>query len=122
MIKQQKGMTGISILIVVIGIVFVASLALKVVPIYVDDTTIKNIVASYDNKADMRGKTHKSVMENFQKKLKINNVNNFDMDNVSLTKEGSDYLLVVDYEPRGELIGSLEYIVHFTHEARFPSN
>ena len=122
MIKKQNGMTGISILIVIIGIVFVASLALKIVPVYTDDATIRTIVASYDNKSDMRGKTKRSVIENFKKKLKINNVFEFDMDNLSLTKKDGDYIMVVDYEPRGELMGSLEYIVHFRHEAKFPSN
>ena len=122
MMKRQKGMSGISILIIIIGIVFVASLALKVVPVYVDDATIGNIVASFDGKDDMRGKNKRTVLENFSKKLKINNVSGFDMDNLSLTKKGSDYILVVEYEPRGELIGSLEYIVLFRHEAKFAAN
>ena len=122
MMKRQNGMTGISILIIVIGIVFVASLALKVVPVYVDDATIKDVVASFDNKADMRGKNKRTVLENFSKRLKINNVTGFDMGNVSLTRKDADYILVVEYEPRGELIGSLEYIVEFRHEARFAAN
>ena len=121
MIKRQEGMTGVSILIIVIFIVFVASLALKVVPVYVDDSAIKSVVASFDNKGDMRGKNKRQVLENFKKKLKINNVRDLDMKAVSLKRAGGDYVLVVDYEPRGELIGSLEYIIHFHHEAKFAS-
>ena len=121
MMKRQEGMTGISILIIVIFIVFVASLALKVVPVYVDDSAIANIVASFDNKGDMRGKTKKSVQDAFIKRMKINNVM-LEREDWSLKKKDGDYLLVVDYEPRGELIGSLEYVVHFHHEAKFASN
>ena len=74
MMKRQEGMTGISILIIVIFIVFVASLALKVVPVYVDDSAIASIVASFDNKGDMRGKSKRNVESSFNKRMKINNV------------------------------------------------
>ena len=122
MMKRQQGLTGISILIIVIFIVFVASLALKVVPVYVDDMAIKNVVQSFNGKDEMRGKPKREVMRIFQKKLKINNVTGLDMKSVSLKKKDSNYILVVDYEPRGELMGSLEYIVHFHHEAKFAAN
>ena len=121
MMKRQEGLTGISILIIVIFLVFVASLAVKVVPVYADDSAISNIVASFDNKSDMRGKTKKMVQNAFIKRMKINNVM-LEKDEWSLTKKDGDFLLVVDYEPRGELVGSLEYIVHFHHEAKFAAN
>ena len=122
MMKRQQGLTGISILIIVIFLVFVASLALKVAPVYVDDMAIQSVVESFHNKADMRGIRKKEVLRKFQKRLKINNVTSLDMKYVSLKKKDSDYLLVVDYEPRGELIGNLEFIVHFHHEAKFAAN
>ena len=121
MMKRQEGLTGISILMIVMFLVFVASLALKVVPVYADDSAIKSIVASFDNKGDMRGKTKKIVTDAFIKRMKINNVM-LEKDQWSLTKKDGDFLLVVDYEPRGELIGSLEFIVHFHHEAKFAAN
>ena len=122
MMKRQKGLTGISILIIVIFIVFLASLALKVVPFYADDMAISNVVQSFHNKNDMRGIRKSEVLKKFQKKLKINNVTGLDMKNVSLKKKDGDYLLVVDYEPRGELMGNLEFIIQFHHEAKFAAN
>lgn len=110
-----------SMLVVVAALVFVASMGLKIVPVYVDDSSVKAVVASFDNKADMRGKSKKQVLDIFKKRMKINNVMLRDED-YTLKKKGGDYLLVVDYEPRGQLIGSLEYIVHFQHEAKFAAN
>lgn len=115
-------MTGISILIIIIFIVFVASIAIKIVPVYTEDATIRNVVESFNNKGDMRGKPKREVLRIFKKKLRINNVYDFDMDNVTLKKKDGDYLLVIDYEPRGEIVGSLEFIVHFRHEAKFASH
>lgn len=122
MMKRQEGLTGISILIIVIFLVFLASLALKVVPVYADDMSIKSVVQSFHNKEDMRGLPKRTVLKKFQKRLKINNVTGLDMKNVSLKKKDGDYLLVVDYEPRGELVGNLEFIIHFHHEAKFTAN
>lgn len=121
MIKRQDGMTAVSMVMVVGALVFVASLLLKVVPVYVDDSSIKNVVASFHGKNDMRGQSKKQVLATFDKRLRINNVS-VNKEAIKLTRSGSDYVLTVEYEPRGELIGSLEYIVSFKHEAVFPAN
>jgi len=121
MMKRQEGMTAISIIIIVGFLVFVASLILKVAPVYVDDSSVKSVVASFDGKSDMRGKNKREVLFTFEKRLKINNVAGLSKDAVSLDRDGDDYILTVEYEPRGVLIGSLEYIVSFKHEATFPA-
>lgn len=114
-------MTGISIMIIIGALVFIASIVFKVAPVYVDDGSIKSIVASFDSKSDFRGKSKRQVMEAFEKRMKINNVS-LDDESVYLGKEGKDFVLIVEYEPRGNLVGSLDYIVSFQHEARFPAN
>ena len=115
-------MTAISMMVVLAGLIFVGSLVFKVAPVYVDDSSIKSVVASFDGKSDMAGRTKKMVLDSFNKRLRINNIRNLPKEAVSLTKKDGDYILVVEYEPRGELIGSLDYIVGFRHEAVFAAN
>ena len=115
-------MTAISLMVLIGGLVFVGSLILKVAPVYVDDSSIKSVVASFDGKNDMSGSTRKQVLDAFNKRLKINNIRDLPKEAVSLTKKDGDYILLVEYEPRGELIGSLNYIVSFRHEAVFAAN
>ena len=121
MIKKQEGMTGISIIMILCFVVFVITLLIKVVPVYVDDASIKSIVKSFDGKLEMRGKNKKDVLATFKKRLRINNLSMLDDDAITITKNDGDFTLVVEYEPRGELVGSLEYIVLFHHEATFPA-
>lgn len=122
MIKRQEGMTAISMMIVLAGLVYIGSLIFKVAPVYVDDSSIRSVVASFDGKNDMTGSTKKMVLDAFNKRLRVNNIRNLPKEAVSLTKKDGDFVLVVDYEPRGELIGSLEYVVKFRHEAVFAAN
>ena len=122
MIKRQQGMTAISMMVVLAGLICVASLVIKVAPVYVDDSSIKSVVASFHGKNDMTGANKRKVLEAFNKRLKINNIRDLPKEAVSLSKKDGDYILVVEYEPRGELIGSLNYIVSFRHEAVFPAN
>ena len=122
MIKRQEGMTAISMMVLIGGLVFVASLVLKVAPVYVDNSSVNSVVASFDGKNDMAGSTKKMVLEAFHKRLRINNVTTLPKEAVSLVKKDGDFILVVEYEPRGQFIGSLEYIVSFRHEAKFPAN
>ena len=121
MLKKQEGMTGISIMILVAAIVFVASILLKIVPVYVDDSSVKSVVASFHGKSDMGGRSKRDVLAAFNKRLRINNVTSITDEFVSLSKSDGNYVLVVEYEPRGNLMGSLEYIVSFRHEAVFTS-
>ena len=72
MIKHQKGASGVSIMVIVIALVFVASLVFKVAPVYIDDGSIKNIVSSFHGKNDKRGKPQREILRIFNKMLKIN--------------------------------------------------
>jgi len=121
MIKHQEGATGISIMIIVGALVFLVTILLKIVPVYVDDSSVKNVVASFHGKSDMRGQSNSEVLKTFEKRLKINNVTSLSDDAVTLEKANGDFVLTVEYEPRGSLIGSLDFIVSFKHEATFPA-
>jgi len=52
--------------------------------------------------------------------LKINNIYSINKDNIVIKKTKTHYLVTIDYEPRGTLVGNLDYIVTFHHEAEVP--
>ena len=50
----------------------------------------------------------------------MNNVYSVTSDNITIKKGKHDYVITIEYEPRGKLMGPVDYIVSFRHEAKVP--
>lgn len=121
MMEKQKGMTFISWIIVLVFVGFQFMLAIKIVPVYSQDHTVKSIWNKIENDVTLVGSSRKQILKSISKHMKINNLYDFDMSNVKIKKSGSYFIATVEYEPRGKIIGSLEFIVSFKHEAKIKS-
>jgi hypothetical protein len=120
--KKQKGLTLISWLIIVAIVVFNGIIALNVVPVYMNDHSVKSMMRNLELDSTVRGQTPKKLRETIVKRLRINNVYSVKKENIQIKKSKNDYLIIIEYEPRGKLFGNLDYIVSFKHEARVAAN
>ncbi len=118
--KKQKGLTLISWLAIIAVVLFNAIIAMNVVPVYLNDHSVKEMMRSLESDSTVRGATPKKIKEIITKRLRINNIYSIKKENISIKKSKNDYLVTIEYEPRGRLVGSLDYIVSFKHEARIP--
>ena len=116
--NKQKGLTLISWLAIIAVVVFNAILVLNVVPVYLNDHSVKTLMQNLENDSAVRGATPKKIKEIITKRLRINNIYSVNKDHITIKKYKNDYLITIEYEPRGRLVGSLDYIVTFKHEAR----
>jgi hypothetical protein len=118
--KKQKGLTLISWLLILAVVLFNAIIAMNVVPVYINDHSVKTMMRNLETDSTVRGKTPKKLKEIITKRLRINNVYSVTADHIKIKKANRDYIITIEYQPRGRLIGSLDYIVDFKHEARVP--
>ena len=118
---KQKGLTLISWLIILGIVLFNGIVALNVVPVYLNDHSVKTLMRNLETDSTIRGTTAKSLKQTIAKRLRINNVYSVKKEHISVKKGKNGYLIVIRYEPRGKLIGNLDYIVTFKHEARIPA-
>ena len=119
--NKQKGMTMISWLAILALVLFNGIIALNVVPVYINDHSVKSVMKGLETDSDMRSVTPKGIKETVIKRLKINNVYNIKKEQVNIKKGKNFYLVTIAYEPRGRLVGNLDYIVSFKHEAKVPT-
>ena len=117
-IKNQKGMTMISWMIVLVFVGFQFMLAIKIVPVFAEDHTIKTIWKGLENDTDLVGAPAKKIRKTIMKKMKMNSIYDFDMSTVKIKKSKGYYIVTIKYEPRGKLVGPLDFIANFKHEAR----
>ena len=119
--SQQRGLTMISWIVVIVFLLFQAVIAMNVIPVYITDSSVKNIMEALPTDVNARDATTKELKGLVSKKLSINNVYSVKPEHIKVKKGRGENIVTIVYEPRGKLIGNLEYIVLFQHEARIPS-
>ena len=118
LVKKQKGLTLISWLAIIAVVLFNAIMAMSVVPVYLNDHSVKSMMQGLETDTSVRSATPKKIKEIIAKRLRVNNVYSVTKDDIVIKKSNNDYIITIVYEPRGRLIGSLDYIITFKHEAR----
>jgi len=117
-ITNQRGLTLISWLVVLVFLLFQGVIAMNVIPVYMTDQSVKNIVEGLPNDPIARETPAEKLKELVAKRLSINSIYSVDVKHIKVKKGRGENILTIEYEPRGKLIGNLEYIVKFKHEAR----
>ena len=118
--KKQKGLTLISWMAILGLVLFNGIIAMNLVPVFLNDHSVKTLMENLEADSSLRGATPKKIKDTITKRLRVNNVYTVTKDNITLKKGKHDYLVTIEYEPRDKLIGPIDYIVSFKHEARVP--
>jgi hypothetical protein len=116
----QRGLTLISWIVVIIFLLFQGVIAMNVIPVYMTDSSVKSILAELPSDAAAREADPKKLKLLVIRRLNINSVYSIKPDNIKVKKGRGENIVTIEYEPRGKLIGNLDYIVSFKHEARVP--
>jgi hypothetical protein len=119
--KQQQGLTMISWIVVIAFLLFQAVIAMNVIPVYMTDSSVKSIMEELPNDAKARDATVNELKILVAKRLKINSVYSIKPESIKVVKGRDENIVTIEYEPRGKLVGNLDYIVSFKHEARIPT-
>lgn len=116
--NKQKGMTAIGMVIMVAIVGFNVLVAINVAPTYFTDSNIASLWKSLETDQTLIGLPSKKIRKVVIKRLKVNNVYGIKKEDVVIKKVKGFYIVTLEYEPRGKIVGSLDYIMTFKHEAR----
>lgn len=119
--SSQRGLTLISWIIVIVFLLFQGVIAMNVIPVYMTDSSVKSIMQGLPNDSVARNASTKELKIVVAKRLSMNSVYTVTPEHIKVKKGRGENIVTIEYEPRGKLIGNLEYIVSFKHEARVPS-
>ena len=120
-LKNQQGMTMLSGMVVGVFLMFQVVIAMNVIPVYLTDSSVKSIMESLPNDNTARGTSTKNLKALVAKRLSLNSVYTIKAQHIKVKKGRDENIVTIEYEPRGKLIGNLEYIVSFKHEATIPT-
>lgn len=119
-VKNQQGLTMISMMVVIVFLLFQAVIAMNVIPVYMTDSNVKDVLERVDQDPKSTGMSAKELKNSVMKRLRLNSVYDIKPEYIKVKKGRGVNIVTIEYEPRGKLIGTLDFIVSFKHEVKIP--
>lgn len=114
--KHQKGLTMVSILLLVLGGIIVLRAFMVIVPCYFDHIEVGVILDSLDENQRINAKSStKVVREEVARRLRDNNVN-FSADTLEVERQGRGAVINWTYESRRPFIANIDMVLTFQRQ------
>lgn len=108
---RQRGMTYLGLLIILGVIAFFAMVAIKVVPLYLENMKIGNTLKSLQEEGGARSESE--IRDTLRKRFSINDITHVTDDDVKVVREGKKLVVTIDYEARVPLFKNLDVVARF---------
>ena len=103
--------------IIAIGLFF-GILAMKLMPKYIEFYSIVQVMESLANDPTLKESNPRQLRELFYRRIDINGIYDFPRKALKIKRKGGEGIqMVVDYEIREPVVGNVDVILHFHHEA-----
>jgi len=113
--KKQQGMSTLGILMAVVLVVSGMLLAMKLVPLYINDYAIAKAVASLETDQNLYGKTKTEIRSILRRKLTADYTEGLDDDEIQIEKRKGVITIDVIYEARVPVVHNLDVVANFSH-------
>lgn len=105
--SQQRGMTVIGMLLLLIALAFVALIVMKVVPMYIQYYTIKSTIESVRKEPQLAQMTTQDIYTGIEKRFDIGYVENVRARDLKIRNESGGRVLDLVYQDERELFYGL---------------
>ncbi len=112
--NNQRGLSMIGFLFVAVVLVFVAMLAMKLVPAYIEFFSVKKILVTMGQDASLRSKTNTEIRSDFSKRANAAYVEAVEPGDLTIERSSGGTVVSVEYEFRTKLLGNVSLLVDFS--------
>lgn len=111
---HQRGVSIPALIALLIIIGFVATIAVRVTPVYFNYYTLVSLVKSVQQDAALRDASTREIRKAVNKRMRLNEVDDLGYDVVEIKRPGGGLVLDIAYEVRRPFIGNIDLIVSFS--------
>jgi hypothetical protein len=112
--SRQRGLSMIGFLFVIAVLVFLAMLAMKLVPAYVEFFSVKKILNSMGQESDIKSQSNADIRYDFSKRAYVGDVTVVKPEDISIDRSSGMPVIAVNYEFRTKLVGNTSLVVDFS--------
>lgn len=112
--SSQRGLSMFGFLFVAVVLVFVAMLAMKVVPAYIEFFSVKKILNAMGQEAGLAQKSNAEIRSDFSKRASVDYVTAVKPEDLTIERHGPVPTISVAYEFRTPLVGNVSLVIDFS--------
>lgn len=119
--NKQKGLTGVSIIVLLVFFAFFAVTLLKIMPVYFDSFKVGDVVTALKDERGLGEKSNGQIIKMILKRLSVNMVSDVTKEHIFVEKVKNEVLIDIEYEVRKPMFGNLDVIISFKKSAEVPA-
>ena len=105
--NRQQGMTTIGLMLLLAVIAIFALSAVRIIPIYMENFTIKTVLTAVQEDQRIDSKSKAAIWDSLKKRLYINEVREIKRDDVEISRKNGQTTVTITYESRRPYLGPL---------------
>ena len=114
-IRNQTGLTAISIVFLLIVGGFAVLVTLRLLPVYMENFNVNSHVANVNSLPNLSEMGDEEILTTLRKRLELDDVTNVNLeDHAEILREGANVSVIVTYEVRKPLLGNVDALVKFS--------
>lgn len=111
--RRQRGFSKLGLVFMLVVLVSCLTFALKVLPVYIDHNFVQGVAESLLESGRANSMTQAEVREEIAASMRVNNVRDFDLDNISTSRANGASIISITYERRIPLVANIDIILSF---------
>ena len=117
-VRAVQGMSVAGWMVAIVVVVVFATAAMKLVPPFMEYNTIQGLIESVLSDPKVGLQSPDELQADLGKRFLINNIAVIQPSDVVITREGSEVVMVVDYEVRENFFSNIDFAITFKEEFR----
>lgn len=113
MLSKQRGLTFSGFLFGAVILILVSITALKLIPAYMQDATIKNTFVAIVNDPEMQNATLQDIRMAFSKRASVDDIKAISAEDIEIAKDGERLALSASYSLKVPLVGNISLFLDF---------
>ncbi|MDD2738490.1 MAG: DUF4845 domain-containing protein [Methylomonas lenta] len=110
---NQRGLTFISLMLVLGLIAFFTLLVLKIAPIYFNHSKVLNALEAVEQSTDITSQPRNRILESLHKRFNMNYVEYVTDDDITIVAQPGYVKVDIDYDRVEPIMGNLSVLVEF---------
>jgi len=111
--KNQRGLTLITIVFILVVAGFFVMLGLKIGPIYMNHSKVVNALAAVESMPDIRTMSKREISTSLYKRFNMNYVTKVNDNDILIVKQEGYTKVEIEYERVEKIMGNLSVLVEF---------
>ena len=113
LIDKQRGMTTISLALILGMVAFFVLIALTLAPVYLENFNVVQKLKTLKTDPQVANMSESEIMDTLFKRFSIDSVDSVHEEDVLISKLGRSTEISVEYEVRKTLVGNIDVVVSF---------